>query len=184
MKYHTILLVDASGSMQSHVQETRNTIADIIKGISKNIYFSLVFFDDRKYNIIIDNKQGNIAPSLANKYYARGNTPITDAIYKAIQNVTHNNKDISNLAHKYKFIIFTDGLENASKYATASELGVAIKHFKENFGWEFQFIGPKSDGLNITRYAESININQNDITLYSCIADGLKQMKQLTINEI
>jgi hypothetical protein len=50
MKNHTILLVDASGSMSSYEKETRESICSIIKELDKQTHFTLWYFYDRAYN--------------------------------------------------------------------------------------------------------------------------------------
>lgn len=181
-KEHVILLVDASGSMSDFQKETRKSIYSIITKLDKNTHFTLVFFDTGAYNIVADNYVKNIEPNVAYAYKSNGGTPITDSVYKAIQEITKQIDDIELLSEKHKFIIFTDGEENSSKYVKETDLGRAIEHFSSVFGWNFQFIGPKSQEKGIKKYTQSIQIKPENITLYASVADGLKAMEQQTIN--
>lgn len=183
MKNHTILLVDASGSMSSYQDETRKSIYSIIKELDKETHFTLVFFDDMAYNIIADDRVTNIPPELGYTYKSYGNTPITDSIYKAIQDISNSIKDLEQLSENHKIITFTDGYENASKYVKSEDLGRAVEHFTDNFGWNFQFIGPKSQEVGIRQYTDSIKIKKENVTLYANMAEGLEQMKQTTISK-
>lgn len=177
---HLLLLVDASGSMGGYIQETKDTIESIIKNLDKNTHLTLVYFDSGDYQIVIDCLVDDIDVIASKKYSARGGTPITDSLYKAIQDVT-NSVEFEQLSENHKVICFTDGEENSSKYATASELGQAIEHMTENFGWTFQFIGPKSQENGITSYTNSIKIKKENVKLYATVSEGLKNMEEMAI---
>lgn len=179
---HKILLVDASGSMQPYEKETQDTIYSIIKELQKNTHLTLVFFDTVEYQIIVDSLISNIRPELAYLYKANGGTPITDSIYKAVQDITNDIKDIEQLNEEHKFFIWTDGVENSSKFVKSTDLGRLIKHFTDNFHWDFQFIGPKSQEQGIKAYTDSINIPAENVTLFANITEGLKEMKEKTIS--
>lgn len=179
---HIILLVDASGSMWSHVNETRESICSIIKELDKDTHLNLIFFNTREYQIVTDDWCRNIAPELAYTYNAHGGTPITDSVYKAIQDITSSLGDIEKLSDKHKIIIFTDGEENSSEYVKSEDLGRAIEHFTDNFGWDFQFIGPKSQEGGIKNYTNLIKIKAENVTLYAEMSDGLKSMKEKVIS--
>lgn len=175
---HIILLVDASGSMGTYTQETREAIFNIVKELEKDIHFTLVFFDTYQYNIVIDDQWG-IDPYKAYSFKANGGTPITDSIYKAIQDISAAVDDIELLSQEHKIIVFTDGEENSSKFVKSEELGAAIQHMTENFGWDFKFIGPRSCENGIMNYTNSIKIQKKNVSLYSEISDGLKTMKEM-----
>lgn len=173
---HLILLVDASGSMSSHEKETQEAIVEIIKGLDQDTHLTTVFFDDKEYKILINKLVKDTKPEMGYLYEARGWTPITDSVFKAIQDISTNVKDIESYSENHKFVIFTDGAENASKHVTTEDLGRAIEHFTDNFGWNFQFIGPKSEGHGITQYTNSIKIKKENVSLYASVSEGLKTM--------
>ncbi len=181
MKKHIILLVDASGSMHPHVKETRESIYSIIKELDNDIHFSLIFFDTANYNIVADDWVNNICPELAYTFDDYGGTPITDSVYKAIQDITNGMGQIEQLSEDHKFIIFTDGGENSSKYVKSEDLGRAIEHFTEYFGWDFKFIGPKSEEKEINKYTSNIKIKKENVSLYASVSEGLKEMKEKVI---
>lgn len=179
---HIVLLIDASGSMASHTKETRESIFQIIEELNKerNVHLNLIFFDTEKYNVIIDDSY-NIDPFEAYKFKANGGTPITDSIYKAIQDITNCVDDIELLSQEHKVIVFTDGEENSSKHVGSHELGAAIEHMTNNFNWEFNFIGPKSCENGVKDYTNSIKIKPENVSLYSEISEGLKSMRETAI---
>jgi len=182
MNTHKILLVDASGSMSSYVKDTRKSIYSIIKELDQNTHLTLVFFDTTEYKIVADDYVLNIAPELGYTYKALSGTPITDSVYKAIEDITNDISNIEQLSEPHKFIIFTDGCENDSTHVTAKDLGRAIEHFTDNFRWNFQFIGPKSCTESIQKYTNEIKIKKENVTLYASMSEGLTEMKRKTIN--
>lgn len=180
---HTILIVDASGSMIPYEDETRKSIYSIIKELNKDTHFTLIFFDTNEYKIVVDDWTSKIAPELGYTYKGNGGTPITDSIYKAIQDITNSVSYLEQLSENHKFVVFTDGQENSSKYVKSEDLGRAIEHFTDNFGWNFQFIGPKSEEKGITEYANSIKIKKENLTLYADMSEGLKEMREKVISK-
>lgn len=180
-KDHIILLVDCSGSMHSFEKETRETIFSIIEELDNNKHLTLVFFDDCRYNIVCDDLISNICPELAYTYKTYGGTPITDSLYKSIQDITTQISGLEQLNENHKFILFTDGYENASTYVKDHDLGRAVEHFTDNFNWKFEFIGPKSQEIGIKQYTDRIKIKSENVTLYSDISEGLKEMKESVI---
>lgn len=184
LKEHVILLVDASGSMSSYVKETRETIHSIIKELNQDIHFNLIFFDTTEYKTVADDWVRNVPPELAYLYKAIGGTPITDSVYKSVQDITKDISDIEKLSEKHRIIIFTDGEENSSTHVKSEDLGRLVEHFTENFGWDFQFIGPKSQETGIRKYTDSIKIKSENVILYAEMSEGLKEMKDKVVNSI
>ena len=180
---HLILLVDASGSMVSHEQETRDAICSIIKGLDKSNHLTLVFFDTGEYKIVANKFVSSINSNIGQIFEADGGTPITDSIYKAIQDVSNGVDDLRRLSEEHRIIIFTDGEENSSHYVENEDLGRAIEHFTENFHWDFQFVGPKTQGAGIKAYAESIKIKGENICLYTDVSEGLAMMKDAALKK-
>lgn len=182
MKTHKILLVDASGSMSLFVNDTKKTIKSIIEKLDTDTHFNLIYFDSEDYNVVADDWKSFVPHDAADKYYARGNTPITDSVYKAIQDTTNEIDDIESLSEPHKVIIFTDGQENDSRHVKSEDLGRAVDHFSSMFGWDFQFIGPKSCEDSIKNYTETIKIKKENVSLYADMKEGLRMMEQKTIN--
>lgn len=178
---HVTLLVDASGSMVYYVKETKKSIRSIMKSLGEDVHFTLVFFDSGEYKIVANSWANYLDKDIGDSYAACDNTPITDSVYKAIQDTIIPIDDIGWLSEEHRIIIFTDGAENSSTHVTSADLGRAIEHFTDNFGWNFQFIGPKSCERGITSYTNSIKIRPENVTLYASVADGLKAMERLTV---
>lgn len=173
-----ILLVDASGSMSSYLNTTKDTIKSIINDLQKNDFVYLGYFNSSFFQIAANDYVKNIDVSqAASMYRANGGTPITDAVYKAIVDCVEQFQSAEELNTKHRFVIFTDGEENSSYRATSQELGQAIEHLSDSFGWEFQFIGPKNQSEEISKYTQTIKVRPDNVTLYSDMTDGLKEMR-------
>lgn len=180
MNKHTILLVDASGSMSSHTEDTRRAICSIIKELDKSVHLTLVFFDTERYNVVCDDCVINIAPEVAYTYKSLRGTPITDSIYKSIQDII-SSVPLEGLIDPHKIIVYTDGEENSSHYVTVEDCGRAIEHMTENFGWDFQYIGPKSEEEGIRKYTGFLKIRAANVTLYADMSEGLKEMREVVL---
>jgi len=176
---HKILLIDGSGSMSPHTKEAQSTISSIVKSTPRNDRLKVVVFDSERFEELCNDRAQNISTSIGDCYSAQGATPITDALYKIIQDEVLSAKTTPALNESYKVVVFTDGYENFSFQKTPDELGVALNHFKENFGWEFVFVGPADTGESVRQYAESINIVAQNTKTYKTVADGLKEIKRV-----
>lgn len=176
MSKHVICLIDQSGSMHGHEKETREAIINIIKGLEAKTHLKLVFFDSDEYQRVADDLVVNIIPEIGYIYKARGGTPITDTLLKCVQETTED-LTLEHLNEDHCVVVFTDGQDNSNQHSTPEEVGAAISHLTENFGWEFKFLGPKSEEVGITSYANSIKIKPENLTLYSDVKSGLKEMQ-------
>lgn len=180
---HLTLLIDASASMVGYTEETRKSVCDIIGTLDPKTHLTLVFFDTREYEIIVSNFVSRINPNIGNLFDSRSGTPITDSIYKAIQDITSEISELEHLSEEHKFVIFTDGEENSSHYVGAEDLGQAIDHLTNEFHWDFKFIGPKSQESGIKSYTESIKIKKENVSLYTDVSEGLNIMKDVAVGK-
>ncbi len=90
-----------------------------------------------------------IEPMTERQYQVGGCTALLDAIGGAIHHIGN--------VHKYAreedrpehtlFVITTDGLENASHSYSADQVRRMIRRQRENYGWEFIFLGANIDAV-------------------------------------
>ena len=83
------------------------------------------------------------------EYFVGGCTALIDAIGGAIHHIGN--------VHKYAreedrpehtiFVITTDGMENASRHYTSDEVKAMARKEKEQYGWEFLFLGANIDAV-------------------------------------
>ena len=143
-------VMDKSGSMSSMGDEPRQSLNNFISKQKEDgeFLFSLTLFSDNvlfsKVNIsskeLSDFKEGDIVTG--------GMTALYDAIGETIESDPEDDSDVI-------FIILTDGLENASRKYTRSQIRKMVKE-KEAKGWKFIYLGANQDS-----YAESNNIGLN-----------------------
>lgn len=138
-----VFVLDKSGSMFDVVEDTIggfNTFIKKEKESGKKTCVTLVLFDD-EYHILYTRKPIDEVELLTDKeYYASGCTALLDAVGRTIVSL---DKEVSS---KVMFVITTDGLENASRKFSRSDVKKLIKEHD----WEFLFIG-----ADIDSYAEA-----------------------------
>jgi hypothetical protein len=138
---HLTLVVDRSGSMSLMAREASQGIENLIQSqFAEPGQFSLTLFEfDTDFNShcrMADTPMGYVLNP-------RGSTALFDAVGREI--VT-TGEDLAKLheadrPEKVLFVIVTDGMENASREYTLQRLQEMIKHQKEVYAWDFQFIG-------------------------------------------
>ena len=90
-----------------------------------------------------------VEPMTDRQYFVGGGTALIDAIGGAIHHIAS--------VHKYAreedrpehtvFVITTDGMENASHRYSSDEVKAMVRKEKEQFGWEFLFLGANIDAV-------------------------------------
>ncbi len=108
-----------------------------------------VLFDD-KYELLhdrIDIKA--VAPLTAEDYTVRGSTALLDALGKTMHKIREAQKNTAEdfRAEKVKFVIITDGFENASREYSVEHIKKRVEHQREKYGWELAFFGANMDAI-------------------------------------
>ncbi len=162
-----VFILDRSGSMAG-------LEADVIGGFNAMIakqqresgeaLISTVLFsgDAQVLHDRVDVKQ--LAPLTRRDYLPGGCTALLDAVGGAIHHIgnVHKYAREEDRPARTLFVITTDGMENASRRYTTSEVREKIRRQKEKFGWEFIFLGANIDAEGT---AESLGIRRE------CAAD-------------
>ena len=114
-----------------------------------------------------------IEPMTERQYQTGGCTALLDAIGGAIHHIGN--------VHKYAreedrpehtlFVITTDGLENASHAYSADQVRRMIRRQRENYGWEFIFLGENIDAVEA---AGSIGIDRSRAVNYHSDSKGTR----------
>jgi uncharacterized protein YegL len=149
---HISMILDKSGSMQPLIKDTIggfNSFLNDQKKLKGTATMTVVQFDDvysvlHKFNAIQD------IPELDGlSYVPRGTTALRDAIGWTIQETGKHLDSLSeeNKPEKVVVVVITDGLENASRVFSASDINQMIKHQQEKYGWQFTFIGSNQDDI-------------------------------------
>lgn len=170
---HLVLVVDRSGSMASikvDAQGGINTLLEDQKKIDTPCTVSLYQFDDR-YERVFGPVSINQAPQYT--LTPRGSTALLDAVNRAIVETGSFLRDLdeSERPSQVKFIVVTDGQENASREATAQMVRDAIKHQEQKYSWEFVYIGSDLNGV-----ADAHRFGFSNRTQYTASAQSTNSM--------
>ena len=146
-----VFILDRSGSMAGLESDTIggfNALLDKQKKLDEPCYVSTVLFDDTTEVIHDREKIADVPPLTDKEYYVRGCTALLDAVGGAIHHIgrLHKYLGVNAPAHTL-FVITTDGMENASRRYGAERVKQMIQRQKEQYGWEFLFIGANIDAV-------------------------------------
>lgn len=150
-KFHAVVILDRSGSMETVRDQTIDGLNEYINGQKKeggDMLFTLALFDhmDGKLRLkyLYDaNPISAVKVITRDDYDPTGGTPLYDAIGTVVKKVE------SEYTGKKKkqgvFVtIFTDGMENSSKEYNSQSVSALTKS-KEADGWNFTYFGANHD---------------------------------------
>ncbi len=148
-----VFILDRSGSMSGLESDTIGGFNSMIarqRETEGEANVTTVLFDDR-YEVIHSRfPLEAVRPMTGEDYYVRGCTALLDAVGRTISDMGNIQKHLPEdmRAEKVIFVITTDGLENASRRYTASQIRQMIERQKEKYGWEFLFLGANMDAVS------------------------------------
>ena len=147
-----VLILDRSGSMHGLEADTIggfNSMIERQKQAEGEAIVSTILFSNDSMVIHDRVDVRNIQPMTPKEYFVGGCTALIDAIGGAIHHIGN--------VHKYAreedrpehtiFVITTDGMENASRHYTSDEVKAMVRKEKEQYGWEFLFLGANIDAV-------------------------------------
>lgn len=172
-----VFILDRSGSMAGLESDTIggfNSLIEKQKKLDGKAYVSTVLFDNLT-EVVHDRVEiQNIKPMTEEEYFVRGCTALIDAIGGAIHHIANIHKYArpEDVPSHTLFVIITDGAENASRHYTSNRVKAMIEKEKEQYGWEFMFIGANIDAVETARkygIDESRAVNYNADTVGTSI---------------
>lgn len=151
-KTELVFILDRSGSMAGLESDTiggYNALLSQQRKEEGTAIITTVLFDDR-FELLHDRLDIQAVSAMTEKdYFVRGSTALLDAIgitMDKIGNVQkHTNPQMR--ADKVLFVITTDGMENSSAQYSYDRIRMMIERQKEQYGWEFIFLGANIDAL-------------------------------------
>ena len=170
-----VFILDRSGSMGGLESDTIGGFNSMLKKQQAEpgeCRITTVLFD-HEYEILhdrIDLKA--VSPLTESEYFVRGTTALLDAIGKTIRKIVNVRKRTAPdyRAEKVLFVITTDGMENASRNFSYSQIKSLIKQQKSRYGWEFVFLGADIDAVDV---ADRIGIGRNRAQNFHKDSDGI-----------
>lgn len=169
-----VFILDRSGSMSGLEKDTIGGFNSLIAKQKKEegeAVISVVLFDDEQ-EVLYDRVPLNrIEPMNDDQYYVRGCTALLDALGSAVHHIgnVHKYAREEDRPEKTLFIITTDGMENSSRRYTYKRVKRMVEQHKENYGWEFLFLGANIDAIET---AGRFGIHANRAVDYECDSEG------------
>ena len=137
-------LLDRSGSMEACWDDVLGGFNAFIKDQDPEAKLTLVQFD-HEYKVSYENlKMGEVQPLTRETYKPRGSTALLDALGQFIS--SSKNSDPVSTNSTNLVVIFTDGLENASKTYTKAHIKDLVEQ-KTKDGWTFVYMGANQDAF-------------------------------------
>ena len=165
-----VFILDRSGSMSGLESDTIGGFNSMIAKQQKEegeAIVSTVLFDDET-DVIHDRVAiGEVKKLTEEDYYVRGCTALLDAVGGAIHHIgnVHKYAREEDRPAKTLFVITTDGLENASRHYSFTDVKKLIKRQQEKYNWEFLFLGANIDAIEV---AGNMGISRDRAANYNC----------------
>jgi uncharacterized protein YegL len=169
-----VFILDRSGSMAGLEGDTIGGFNAMIEKQKKEpgeAIVSTVLFDNES-EVIHDRVDiQKIRPMTREDYYVRGCTALLDAVGKSIRHIgnVHKYAREEDRPEKTVFVITTDGMENASRQYTYDKVKAMIQRQKDEYGWEFLFLGANIDAA---REASRFGISADRAANFHCDSVG------------
>ena len=171
-----VFILDRSGSMQGLEGDTIGGFNAMIEKQKKEpgeALVSTVLFDDR-VQVLHDRLPLQRVPRMTGRDYSvRGCTALLDALGGAIRHIgnIHKYARPEDVPEHTLFVITTDGMENASRRYSAQRVKEMIRRQKEQYGWEFLFLGANIDAVET---AGHLGIAPDRAVNYHCDSEGTR----------
>ncbi len=179
-----VFILDRSGSMAGLEADTIGGFNAMIEKQKKQegeCCVSTVLFDGESEVLHDRVRLNEIKPMTDEDYTVRGCTALIDALGGAIEHIgnIHKYARPEDVPENTMFVITTDGMENASRKYSSAEVKAMIERQKEEYGWEFLFIGANIDAVETAaRYGigadRAVNYNadkEGTGVLYKAVAE-------------
>ena len=171
-----VFILDRSGSMGGLESDTIGGFNAMIEKQKKQdgiCWVSTILFDNVS-EVLHDRLPLADVPAMTDRdYTVRGCTALLDAIGDAIHHIgnVHKYARKEDVPANTLFVITTDGMENASRRYSADQIRTMISRQKEQYGWEFLFIGANIDAIQTARH---FGISADRAVNYNADAQGTR----------
>ena len=147
-----VFILDRSGSMSGLEADTIGGFNGMLEKQRREpgeALVSTVLFDNESQVLHDRVPLDRVATLTDRDYTVRGCTALLDAIGGAIHHIgnVHKYARPEDVPEHTLFVITTDGMENASRQYTGDRVRAMIQRQKEQYGWEFLFLGANIDAV-------------------------------------
>lgn len=169
-----VFILDRSGSMSGLEADTIGGFNAMMQKQQKQegeAYVSTVLFDN-ECTVLHDRLPLDKVPAMTDKdYFVGGCTALLDAMGGAIRHIgnIHKYARPEDVPEHTLFVITTDGMENASRRYTLAEVKRMTERQKQEYGWEFLFLGANIDAVST---AAGFGIGADRAVNYQCDSAG------------
>lgn len=169
-----VFILDKSGSMSGLEADTIGGYNSFLKkqrGEDVDSLVSTVLFSDRSEVVHDRVPIADVEAMTESQYSVGGSTALLDAVGDAIAHIrnVHKYAREEDRPEKTVFVITTDGEENSSRRRSRAEVKKMVEKQKEEFGWEFVFLGANMDAVS---EAAKIGIEKDRAVTYECDSEG------------
>lgn len=184
-----VFIIDESGSMYGLEADTVggfNSTVDKQKKLEGECLVSTVMFNTRSRVIHDRVNIKSIEKMTDNDYRPSGSTALNDALGDAISHIKMVHRYIreEDIPSKTMFVITTDGMENASRKYSLSEVKKMIEERKEK-GWEFVFLAANIDaaetarsyGIDADSCVDYVNDAKGNQLKYACMCEAITSVR-------
>ena len=184
-----VFIIDESGSMYGLEKDTVggfNSTVDKQKKLKGECLVSTVMFNTRSRVIHDRVNIKSIEKMTDNDYRPSGSTALIDALGDSIRHIKMVHRYIreEDVPSKTMFVITTDGMENASRKYSLSEVKKMIEERKEN-GWEFVFLAANIDasetarsyGIDADCCVDYVNDAEGNAIKYACMCEAITSVR-------
>ncbi len=174
MKTEIIAILDRSGSMDTIVKDAIGGFNSFLKNQQNqegDAKISLVLFDN-EYNLVYQGVNIKEASKLNSKTFVpRGTTALLDAIGRTVyEQRARIEKEI--WADQVIICILTDGLENASKEFSSSQIKNIITKLQNENKWSFIYLAANQDAFAV---GSQYGIAAENTAAFVASPEGTKQ---------
>lgn len=169
-----VFILDESGSMSDLQSDTIggfNSLINKQKNEEGEAVVTTILFSTENRVLHDRIPLTEVAKMTDKDYCPNGCTALLDAVGSAVEHIAkiHKYAREEDVPEHTLFIITTDGMENASRKYSISDVKKMISRQQEENGWEFVFLGANIDAAET---AESIGIAPESAVNYHCDVKG------------
>lgn len=148
-KNNCFILLDRSGSMQTHWEETLGSINGFVEKLKIDGNVILAVFDSLSYDIIRNSKPADWKKVTSKEVTPRGGTPLLDAAGRLLWSVLDSGSE------RAMVVVMTDGEENQSKLFKKENITDLTKQIEAK-KYELIFLGANFEKIdtNVSYFRE------------------------------
>lgn len=152
MKTLVNFLVDRSGSMSNLRSDVIGGFNELIKkqkAEGNDCLVSFCKFDNEYEEVFSLVPLAEVRELTDEDFVPRGGTALIDSLGRNITEVGAKLKamEVSERPDQVLFVLITDGQENSSHEMSKKEVFEMVSHQRDNYSWEFMFIGANQDSI-------------------------------------